>query len=499
MASDVEIVDTSPAASAYAGTLLCLRLLRALLANAAFVIALFALLDVFLLFAMLGAGAGWLILDQPWREVAQRFAIGIVIVSGAIFVQIITAILLIRLYSWALRGSVVVAGGLLTVGVLFLFGASTDLAVHASRAFSGDAAFRGTEVFESARDLFPMYVAVAFIYGSWGLIRLARSGDSLLLLDQPDDEDRRVRIRRVMGIPPIPGQSRPKQRRALGLASLAFMCEGFAFSVYFSNGSLDQVPSMSLELASALVLVFWPLSVAMLYGLLALAQLLWTLARRAAQPSLEESLAADGRPPVLFLRSFTDDQVSLASAHVPLYLRAMDPGIIRHRFEELLILGFERVGPLIAVGNPLDPRPPIGAGRQYLGPGDWQDQVIHHMAWAQCIVVGLSNTEALGWELDQIRERGYLPKVLLVVPPALSSQVADVRMLARRAGLQVEAPNLQGDPDRPDNAPPQHVLACWSSNTDAETIVCSSHLSELDYEIALRYYVTSHFRSRAEV
>ena len=91
---------------------------------------------------------------------------------------------------------------------------------------------------------------------------------------------------------------------------------------------------MSLAVAVALVLFFWPLSVGVLYGLLALSQWLWTLARRAGQPSLQEVLALDARAPVLFLRSFQDDQVALGAARVPLYLRVMDPGIVSHRFED---------------------------------------------------------------------------------------------------------------------------------------------------------------------
>lgn len=487
---DVEIVDTSLTASRYGAALLCLRLLRALLANTAFAIALFALLGVVLLIVMLGAGAGWLVLDQPWLTTVRWSAVGILIVGSLIVVLAVMVVIFIHAYTRAVRGSAVVSWLLLSLGALFLVGSIADLAIHASRAFSVSASARGTEVFESARDLWPIYVAVGFLYGAWGLIQIAGGGDLGVLFDHAHGENRRVSFYRMMGIPIVPGDHRPQLRRALGFAWLAFACEGFAFGTYFTSGSADQVPSMTLALAGAIVLFVWPLSVALLYGLLALSQWLWSLARRTGQPSLQDALAMDRRPPVLFLRSFTDDQVSLASARVPRYLRVMDPGITRHRFEELLIFGFGNVGPVIAIGNPSDGRPPIGASRQYFGAGDWQGQVLQHMSRARAIVVSLSYTEGLAWELDQIRERGYLPKVLFIVPPELSRNVHDVRMRAARAGLLLNAANLSGEDGVGDDLH-NHVLACWSIGPDSETIVCSSHPSELDYEIALRFFVAA--------
>ena len=160
----------------------------------------------------------------------------------------------------------------------------------------------------------------------------------------------------------------------------------------------------------------------MLYGLLALSQWLWSQSRQY-RAALAAGIPRDGPaasgPLLEVIRRRSG--LKLASARVPRYLRVMDPGISRRRFEELLIVGFDRVGPVIAIGNPADPRPPIGAGRQYFGHGQWQDEVVRHMALARVIVVSLSDTEALGWELDQIRQRGHLAKVLFIVPPDLSN------------------------------------------------------------------------------
>ena len=176
---------------------------------------------------------------------------------------------------------------------------------------------------------------------------------------------------------------------------------------------------------------------------------------------------------------------------MPLYLRVMDPGIVRHRFEELLVFGLAQTGPLIAIGNPSDPRTPIGASRQYFGPGEWQDQVLTHMSHARVIVVSLSTTVALGWELDQIRERGHLHKSLFIVPPGLSEQADEIRTIASRVGLELEPPSLSRDQHAQANRPLNHIVACWSSDPNTETVVCSARLTELDYEIALRHFVAT--------
>jgi len=493
MGGAVELVDTSEMASRYAAALVCLRLLRALLASIAAAFALFGLLAVVIVIFMIGAAARGLVLGQSWLTIAPQLAYGVLLINGAMAVLALLGAIYIQVYIRASRGSVPVAWSVLCLAALFLATSCADLVFHLVRVVSLDAASRGAEVVESAQDLWPMYVAVAFLYGSWGIIRGARGEGRTVLFARDGGEDRRARFYGVMGIPMVPGDHRRQLRRAVGLAWSAFACEGFAFTVYFGV-STNQVPSMSLTVAAGFVLLAWLVSIGCLFGLLALSQRLWTLARRAGQPSLQESLALDGRPPVLFLRSFADDQVSLASARVPRYLRVVDPGIVRHRFEELLVSGFGSVGPLIAIGDPRDPRPPIGASRQYFGAGQWQDHVLHHMSGASAIVVSLSNTTALGWELDQIRVRGYVKKTLFIVPPALSGGAREVWMTARRGGWHMDPARVPNEQDGPDQGFPQHILALWSNGPDSGTIVGSSHLSELDYEMAVRLFVA---RSRS--
>jgi hypothetical protein len=55
----------------------------------------------------------------------------------------------------------------------------------------------------------------------------------------------------------------------------------------------------------------------------------------------------------------------------------------------------------------------------------------------------------------------------------------------------MESPILQkGQSPQTDN-PPIYTLACWSGDASTETVVRSSRLTELDYEIALRHFVAT--------
>ena len=110
------------------------------------------------------------------------------------------------------------------------------------------------------------------------------------------------------------------------------------------------------------------------------------------------------------------------------------------------------------------------------------------MAHAKVIVISLSTTEALGWELDQIRERRYLGKAIFIVPPAMSSEGSAVRRLARRGGLGLSEMTLPtGHQSGAESH--KHLLACWSDGLESETVVYSSRLSELDYEVAIRLFI----------
>ena len=129
--------------------------------------------------------------------------------------------------------------------------------------------------------------------------------------------------------------------------------------------------------------------------------------QRAAQTA--ESTANDPRPPVVYLRSFADDQL-LENANIV-------RGFIQLTTEEEQYARvLNRIGPFIAVGDPREGLPDLGATRVYVGAGDWHQRVEALLNGARLIVLRLSATEGLLWELRTVIARNDPSKLLLLVP-----------------------------------------------------------------------------------
>jgi hypothetical protein len=123
-------------------------------------------------------------------------------------------------------------------------------------------------------------------------------------------------------------------------------------------------------------------------------------------------------------------------------------------------------GPLIAVGDPRDPVPPLGAARTFVGGGDWK-QVVSDLARAsQLVVLAVDSSEGVRWEVQHIIETGHADKTLFLASPertpqeraaALSGVARDlgyagalpenaIAVSWAPAGVEVlTAPNVSGD------------------------------------------------------
>ncbi|MEU8971170.1 transferase [Streptomyces monashensis] len=134
-------------------------------------------------------------------------------------------------------------------------------------------------------------------------------------------------------------------------------------------------------------------------------------ARGAAQ-----ALLADGRQPVLYLRSFADDdtaaQVDDSMAYAGIHTR-----------EEQLAGALGTVGPVITVGRPGEPLPQLGAARFYLPLDNWQPAVLRLMELSQLIVLRLGLGEGLWWEVQQARATQPARKLVLLAPSGLPEVV----------------------------------------------------------------------------
>jgi len=146
---------------------------------------------------------------------------------------------------------------------------------------------------------------------------------------------------------------------------------------------------------------------ASLYGAFRLA---W-LGKQVQARARATALAADTRPPVLYLRPFSADESPRA-----VFRRLLSEGIWM-RFasvEEQLALVLEPVGPLIAIGAPGEKLPTPGAVRRYVTEPDWKSLVSAWLAEARLVIVRPGLSEGVWWELRQVVDGGRPERLLIL-------------------------------------------------------------------------------------
>jgi hypothetical protein len=131
-------------------------------------------------------------------------------------------------------------------------------------------------------------------------------------------------------------------------------------------------------------------------------------ARRYFQVSADSLLVVDKRPPVLFLRSFTDDERQQYgnSQHA----------LLDFSLETRLANHFHRFGPFIAIGSPKETVPQPGAARVLLRDDEWQGRVLGWMKEAYLIIMYCGTTQWVNWELSQVIGSGRATSLILMFP-----------------------------------------------------------------------------------
>src|SRR5262245_9471340 len=108
----------------------------------------------------------------------------------------------------------------------------------------------------------------------------------------------------------------------------------------------------------------WPSGVGL--PTLAVSLALVTRGRRMRVSGAEHVLAEDVRPPIVYLRPFGADRAEIArrmSSHV----RVSPREAFEKTFEQRLARTLRKIGPFVAVGDPAERLPLLGAARVYAG------------------------------------------------------------------------------------------------------------------------------------
>ena len=156
-------------------------------------------------------------------------------------------------------------------------------------------------------------------------------------------------------------------------------------------------------------------------ALLILGALGYRGARRLGSVEGRRLMLRDTRPPVLYLRSFGDDDLKLRTATLgrPSLVERFSPGRF-DSFEEVVARHLSRLGPVIAINPPGTKLSPLGAARETIVSADWQSEIATRMERSSlivCVAPPELMTEGLLWELQAISASRYWGKTLILVPP----------------------------------------------------------------------------------
>lgn len=131
-------------------------------------------------------------------------------------------------------------------------------------------------------------------------------------------------------------------------------------------------------------------------------------ARRYFQIDADSLLAVDRRPPILFLRSFDDDEKhTYSSAQKALLDFSLEIRLSNH---------FSRFGPFVAIGSPKETVPQPGAARVLLSDDEWQPRVLSWMRDAGLIIMYSGKTHWVNWELQKVLENECATRLILMIP-----------------------------------------------------------------------------------
>jgi hypothetical protein len=192
------------------------------------------------------------------------------------------------------------------------------------------------------------------------------------------------------------------------------------------------------------------------------------------QPTAHELLATDGRKPVLLLRSFGDDKMSMVQAPTLGQIKALA------RMEESIADQFRPFGPLVAIGKPGEKLPELGASRTYYSDSEWRAAALDLMQQALVIVVIAGVSPGLRWELEAIAHAGHHAKLIVLMPEPHRQRRWDI--------LTEELRNVPGFDGLPREVP--RGLLCMHAASGAGCTLLSARQSwKSDYDAAIQFAI----------
>jgi hypothetical protein len=160
--------------------------------------------------------------------------------------------------------------------------------------------------------------------------------------------------------------------------------------------------------------------------------------------SFADVMAADPRPPVVFMRAFERESHPFVFGPLSQYGRySQRPRMARQQTEvqialdEYLQRTIERhIGPFLALGNPQDYFTPAGAARAYFKDETWMEEFTSLARGAGCLILEASESSNLRWELQFLRQSNLHERLIAVTGHPTDPYAGFwMQFMARMAGV----------------------------------------------------------------
>ena len=299
----------------------------------------------------------------------------------------------------------------------------------------------------------------------WAAGRLGRPGRRRRITNQPVLGSRRI--------------------RAVSLMTVALVMVLFGFQMLMVNALSSQQPQVTANGSPLAAQVFLWLGIA----LVASGTVAYRYARRLGSIEARQLMIRDTRPPVLYLRSFGDDDLKLWTGALGrrFFIERFAPDRF-DTFEEVLVRHLSLFGPVIALNPPGTTLPPMGAARATLDPAEWQSTVAIWMERSAQIVFSApprSITQGLLWEFNEVSVNKYWDKSIIVIPP-IPSRALSERWCEFLPACQAILPSKFSHPAD------THNILLLASRDGRWTTIIARRKSEWSYSAALKHVLSNH-------
>ena len=221
-----------------------------------------------------------------------------------------------------------------------------------------------------------------------------------------------------------------------------------------------------------------------------LAILVQGTARKLNSLSVSEALCDSKQRYILYLRSFTADEIILPKPRLPFLSKVLSPRPFPAHLEEELFDVTDGYLPLIAVGRPGRSQKLTGglAYREYLKDENWHTYVSEKILGADSIVLLINSTEGVLWEMENVINHSATAKTVFLIDPRAKDnelwQDLTKRIIPVFAKAGVLAPDFQFA---------GHPIGFYFSRNGVVEIE-NTNWSATSYRTALSHYLSERAR-----